>query len=195
MTPSLISGWPSLASGAAKIERAGERQLEPAAQALAAHGDQHRDRALDQAQEQRVEALQHRGATAGEMLLDAGAEAEMRPLGVDQHAEKIGAAEMRRRAPRRARRSWRASMTLALGRARRSRSSLPPCSSQTRSGEGAAEVTVRLRPSGSGFPIEILGPGRALGERLAQRDEVDLAMILRPLVEGAEPACAPPPSC
>src|SRR5208282_295941 len=33
---------------------------------------------------------------------------------------------------------------------------------------------------------EILGPGRALGERLPQRDEVDLAMILRPFVEGAE---------
>ncbi len=52
-TPSSISGWPSCASGAAKIGAARERDLEPAAEALAAHRDQDRHRELDHLQDQR----------------------------------------------------------------------------------------------------------------------------------------------
>ena len=63
---------------------AGERHFETAAQALPAHGDQHRHRRVDQLQHQRVNALEHRRALRRHMLLDAGAEAEMRTLGIEQ---------------------------------------------------------------------------------------------------------------
>ena len=50
---------------------------------------------------------QHGGALTRQMLLDAGAEAEMRPLGIEQHRAELAVAEMLRQRLRRAPRSWR----------------------------------------------------------------------------------------
>ena len=75
-------------------EMAGEREFQPAAEALAAHRHQQRHRRLDHAQDQAMQPRQHRGALRRQMLLDAGAEAEMRPFGIDQHRAELAVAEM-----------------------------------------------------------------------------------------------------
>jgi hypothetical protein len=56
---------------------------------LPAHGDQHGDGAGQKAQQKGVDIPQHRRAIRRQMLLDARAEAEIRPLGVNQYAKEI----------------------------------------------------------------------------------------------------------
>ena len=71
-------------AGSGEDQVAGGRQLEAAAQALAAHRHQDGDRACDELQDQRVQFAEHRGARSRQVLLDAGAEAEVRPLGLQK---------------------------------------------------------------------------------------------------------------
>src|SRR6266542_5979482 len=75
-----------------QVARHGE--LEPAAQALAAHRGEDRDWRFDQPQHELVNASEHAGAVSGQMLLDARPEAEMRTLGVDQSRRERRVAEM-----------------------------------------------------------------------------------------------------
>ena len=93
-TPSLISGWPSLASGAAKIRS-------PASASSSRRPGTGRAPRPASAPGTRACAGAARAAIASiaaqlrrQVLLDAGAEAEMRPLGIEQHAAQ------RRRLPR-----------------------------------------------------------------------------------------------
>ncbi len=127
-TPSFISGCPNCASGAAKIG--------PPASASSSPPPRHWPRTATRigagnssiARIERVQRREHRRAAVGQMLLDARAEAEMRPLGVEQHAAQArsgrGTRRTRRAAPRssRRRRDWpwaaRASGAAARRRAR-----------------------------------------------------------------------------
>ena len=133
-TPSLISGWPSCASGAAKIRCRRQRELEPAAQALAARPRPGSAPAIRASRRAARAAGEHRRAALGQVLLDARAEAEVRPLGVEQHARAARCCRgARSNAPCSAA-IIAASTMFAFGRARRSRSSAPSRSSQTFSG-------------------------------------------------------------
>ena len=74
-------------------QMSGEGQFQPAAETLAAHRHQERHRQFDHAQDQLVQAGEHRGALVGQMLFDAGAETEMRTFGIEQHRAKPVIAE------------------------------------------------------------------------------------------------------
>src|SRR6266508_6707664 len=75
-------------------EMAGECDFHPAAKTLASHGHEDRNRRLDHAKYQFMNALQHCLALIGQVLLDAGAITEMRAFGIDQDRTKAWVVEM-----------------------------------------------------------------------------------------------------
>ncbi len=120
---------------------------------------------------------------ARQMLLDAGAEAEMRALGIEQHGRRLGLPRCSISA-RSSAAIMAASIRFAFGRFNGSRSSRPSASNQTLS--GAAVMMPPSRPRHHAFG-QLVAPWRVGGERSPQRDEVDLAAGLAgAFVEGAE---------
>ena len=79
-----ISGWPNLASGCCEQQVPGGGEFHPAAEALPAHGRQHRHGRGEYPQHKAVESRQHCGAMIRQVLLDRRAEAEMTAAGIDQ---------------------------------------------------------------------------------------------------------------
>jgi len=77
---------PELRVAAGENRSAGQRDLEAAAEALAAHGHQDRRREGEHCEHQPVQRREHGPTAVRQVLLDAGAEAEVRPLGGEQHA-------------------------------------------------------------------------------------------------------------
>ena len=180
-TPSFISGWPSTASGRDEYQMTGERHLEPAAEALAAHGDEHRNRRFDQPQDEPVNSLQHGRAPGRQMLLDARAEAEMRAFGIEQHRHDARVFQMldERTVERRDH--------LGVDQIR-----LRPAQAKAQQPAFRLEPDFQRRVHGLRCPRlnalgELVGPRRVGRQRTAQRDEVDLTTgFTRAFVEGAE---------
>jgi hypothetical protein len=63
---------------------------------LAAHRHQQRHRRFDHAQDQAMQAGQHGGALTRQMFLNAGAETEMWPPGIEQRRAELAVTEMLR---------------------------------------------------------------------------------------------------
>jgi hypothetical protein len=74
----------------------GKRDLQASAQALASYRDQQWYRAFDHTQQQAMQAFEHSCALVGQMLLDACAEAEVRPFGVEEHRTDLAILDMLR---------------------------------------------------------------------------------------------------
>ena len=81
-----------------------------------------------------MNALQHGRALVRQVLFDAGAEAEMRAVGIEQDGAEAGVLEMLGSAVA-ARAIIAASIRFAFGRLKRRRSRRPSASNQTLSGE------------------------------------------------------------
>ncbi len=94
-TPSFISGWPNCASGAANIRLPASANSSPPPRHWPRHRHQDRPRPVEHRAEQAVQRAQHLLAGRGQVLLDARAEGEVRPLVVDQRGEQAGVVAMR----------------------------------------------------------------------------------------------------
>ena len=124
-------GLAELRVGRRENEAARERDLEPTAQTLAAHGDEDRRRELEHREHERVQRREHLGAAIRQMFLDARSEAEMGAFRIEQDAAQAGQRPCVRRTRRRNAAIIAASTRFALGRERRRRSSAPSRSTQT----------------------------------------------------------------
>lgn len=71
-----------------------ERNFQPAPQTLTAHSGENRPREFNHVNDQRVQRAEHGSTTLGQVLFDAGTEAEMRPFGIEQHREQAWVSAM-----------------------------------------------------------------------------------------------------
>ena len=134
---------------------------------------------------------QHGGALIRQMFLDAGAETEMRPFGIDQHGAELAVAEMlgQRRIKRRDHGGIdEVGLRLIQPQPQQAAIRLVPDLERL-------VHSLRPRPRHDAFG-EFVAPRRVGGERPAQRHEIDFPPgLARAFVEGAETGARLPSSC